>query len=53
MIKPDNTKKEVFLEIEKQLKKLSQKPKNERFSRFCWLANQIRVWEESNKTLII
>jgi len=53
MILPNNTKKELFKEIEKQLEWLVNSPNQERFSRFCWLANQVQMWEKENKFKII
>lgn len=53
MILPNSTKKELFEEIDKQLKWLANAPEVERHSRFCWLANQVQMWEKENKTKII
>lgn len=53
IITPEKTKKEVIKEIDKQLKALAKNPAEERYSRFCWLANQVRAWEKFNNHKII
>ena len=52
MILPYNSKKQLFEEIDKQLEWLANWPEQERFSRFCWLANQVQMWEKENKPII-
>lgn len=53
MITPEKTKQEVIKEIDKQLRALAENREDERYSRFCWLANQVRTWEDFNKHKII
>ena len=53
MITPDKTRNQVLKEIDEQLEVLVNKPADERYSRFCWLANQVRTWEDFNKHKII
>ena len=53
IITPEKTRNEVIKEIDKQLESLANNPAEERYSRFCWLANQVNAWEEFNKDKII
>ena len=53
MIKLSDSKSEVFKKMEQEIEWMVKCQKHERFSRFCWLANQVDCWETRNWQKII